>query len=167
MTFAAALESRVHFEGVHCGCEGDAQAIAILEEKFHAIGGNCFQIESENKTLYHAATVMCCNYLTSLTEASASLFEHAGIEREQSLKLMQPIMEATLANIFSQGTTHALTGPISRGDAETVQNHLNALSNDNSLEMYRALGAATIELARAQGNASDAQLTEIKNIISG
>ncbi|MFC5051911.1 Rossmann-like and DUF2520 domain-containing protein [Rubritalea spongiae] len=166
MSFTGTTLSAEDFINVHCSCEGDTAALHLLTQKFSAIGGKCFQISSESKNIYHTATVMCCNYLTALTEASIQLYQQAGIERDQSLALMHPIMTATLANIFQHGTTKALTGPIARGDTETVQNHLNALTDDKLQSIYRSLGEVALTLSEQQGQANQRQLAEMSKLLS-
>jgi predicted short-subunit dehydrogenase-like oxidoreductase (DUF2520 family) len=166
MSFAKPLSANSEFSGTFCGCEGADEALQLLRPYFQQIGGRCFDIKSEEKPLYHAATVMCCNYLTALTETSAELFTQAGLQRETALQLMQPIMQATLSNIFLQGTTAALTGPIARGDTKTVAQHLEAIREPNTSAIYKALGIAALKLSKQQESASPDTLAEIEQLLS-
>jgi len=167
MSFAEPLSDFDAFIGTHCGCEGDYDALTTLTPLFEAIGGKCFTLLAEQKALYHAATALCCNQLTALTEASIQLFEKAGMERESALSLMQPLMQKTLENVFQQGTTHALTGPIARGDHATVASHVNAIRavDDNSLTIYQSLGKVAVELSKTQGNATTEELEKLSKLL--
>lgn len=165
MSFASPLSDEKDFNGVFCGAEGDNDALKLIEPAFESIGGKCFRITSEHKTLYHAATVMCCNYLTALTEVSSQLFQQAGLDPSISQQLMQPIMEATMANIFQYGTAAALTGPIARGDAQTVSQHLGAIEAPVTRDIYQSLGKVALELSQQQGSASLANLETIADLL--
>lgn len=165
MSFASPLSDEKDFNGVFCGAEGDNDALKLIEPAFESIGGKCFRITSEHKTLYHAATVMCCNYLTALTEASSQLFQQAGLDAPISQQLMQPIMETTLANIFQHGTTSALTGPIARGDVQTVSQHLEAMESSATRDIYQSLGKVALKLSQQQGFADSVEIEAIAELL--
>lgn len=167
MSFAKPLRDPLGLRGAFCGYEGAVTATNELVSLFKRLGAKCFPIEKEQKALYHAASVLCCNKLTALTEASLQLFETAGLDRHIATQLMQPLMEATLTNIFQQGTVEALTGPIARGDSSSVEQHLLALSHydANTLNIYKNLGQVACELSAQQGNAKPNQLTQIKRLL--
>jgi len=167
MSFAQPLNDFNAFIGTHCGCEGDRYALAILTPLFEAIGGKCFTLRAEQKALYHAATALCCNQFTALTEASIQLFDKAGLERDAALSLMQPLMQKTLTNIFQQGTTTALTGPIARGDHASIATHINAIGevDTNALAIYQSLGPVAVELSARQGNATPEELENISKLL--
>ncbi|AXF85364.1 Pyrroline-5-carboxylate reductase [Ephemeroptericola cinctiostellae] len=141
------------FTGTFCGTEGDAAALAVLESAFAAIGGHCFTIKPESKTLYHAASVMACNYLVALQEVSIQAFTQAGVAREQAMAILQPIVSDTVNNVFSMGTQAALTGPIARGDAAVVEKQVAALKGwrMDYAQMYQQLGQVTLTLAEPCG----------------
>jgi predicted short-subunit dehydrogenase-like oxidoreductase (DUF2520 family) len=150
-TVEAALAS---LPGSYCFDEGDEVALAALEELGAAIGAHCVRIDTERKALYHAAAVMACNYLTGLLDAALSLAASARIERRTAWQALEPLIRATVENISELGTGAALTGPIARGDLETVATHLAALdqSAPELSDLYRALGSWTVGLARRQGS---------------
>jgi hypothetical protein len=80
----------------------------------------------------------------------------AGFEEESALRALQPLVSGTVDNVGRLGTTKALTGPIVRGDVETVRAHVEALRGlpDGELQLYRALGRHTLEIARRRGTLS-------------
>ncbi|GLT16859.1 hypothetical protein GCM10007938_06360 [Vibrio zhanjiangensis] len=152
------------FEGTFCAVEGDKKALDILEECFQSIGGQIFTINTNKKALYHGATVMACNNLVALIEAAASMYIDSGLDRQTALKVMEPIVRGTITNVFTLGTVSALTGPIARGDSETVRKHLDALTDDDGMliDVYCSLGKWALNLSKQQGSAATEAIEDIK-----
>lgn len=152
------------FAGTYCGVEGDAQALEIAGPLFSTIGAHLLPIHAEHKSLYHAASVIACNYLVALQELSIQTFAKAGIEREQAMAVLKPIVTGTVDNVFRLGTSAALTGPIARGDHQVVSQQLQTINdwNKDYGNLYRLLGDLSIPLAREQGHAADADLALIQ-----
>lgn len=155
------------FDGTFCGMEGDDQALAVLRPAFEAVGGKTFAVNPEFKTIYHAAAVMACNYLTALIEIGAQAYLKAGLDRKTALQVMEPIVRGTVENIFDSGTVQALTGPIARGDHAMVSKQLAALSDWNPRigDLYRDLGVTALELSRLQGSASLESLAALAELL--
>jgi predicted short-subunit dehydrogenase-like oxidoreductase (DUF2520 family) len=166
-SFADPAQSILDFNGTWCGCEGDPEALAELKPAFEQIGARLFDIDAASKTLYHAASVVACNYLVALEEVSLQAFEQAGVSRELGLQILEPILHGTVDNIVKLDTTEALTGPIARGDAETVARQLRALEawNPEFAELYRRLGRIAADLSQKQGNVSEAALVKIRALL--
>ena len=103
------------------------------------LGLEPFALEDSQRALYHAGAVVASNFLVTLHRAAADLAESAGAPPEALVPLMRRVIE----NDFE------LTGPIERGDWETVETHLAAIRETKpELEpLYRALADATAELA--------------------
>ena len=166
-SFANPAVSVETFSGTFCGMEGDDQALEILRPAFEAVGGETFAVNPQAKTIYHAAAVMVCNYLTSLVEIGAQAYLKAGLDRETSMQVMEPMVRGTVENIFNSGTVEALTGPIARGDHSTVSKQLAALSDWNPRlgNLYRDLGATALELSCLQGTASPDSLAALAELL--
>lgn len=99
------------------------------------LGLRPFVLRDDARALYHAGAAIASNHLVTLYRAAARLFEEAGAPPEA----LRPLMQRTIENDFE------LTGPIARGDWETVERHLAAIHADApELEaMYSALAEAT------------------------
>jgi len=168
MSFADPESAAGRFAGTFCGCEGDEAALAVLRPLFEAIGGQLFAVDSASKTLYHAGSVIACNYLVALLEAALSCFEHAGVERDLAGQILAPLIGGTVENVISRGSVSALTGPIARGEPGLIAHQLAALEavDPDLCDLYRALGRATLELARTQGSASAEALDEIARLLA-
>ena len=148
-SFANPSTAVAHFAGTYCGMEGNALALACLEPLFSELGAIPFRIDPSQKTLYHAASVMACNYLVALQEVSLQAFEQAGVERELGMKILQPLVSGTVENVFASGTVAALTGPIARGEHKVVADQLQALQTwaPEVVSLYQHLGLQTVRLA--------------------
>jgi len=157
-TFATAASALSHFAGTWCFCEGDAEAVGVLRSLFAAIGGRVEQISTANKVLYHASAVMACNYLVVLLEAAGELAKQAGIDRTQATAAMRPLLDATLENVSRFGPIDALTGPIARGDADTVERQLAAIEQVSGelAGLYRQLGRRALAMAKVKGTVDQA-----------
>jgi len=166
-SFANPTLAAQSFAGTYCGTEGNAQAIERLSPLFSELGAKLLPIHAEHKTLYHAASVIACNYLVALQELSIQTFDKAGIERDQAMAILQPIVSGTIDNVFRLGTAAALTGPIARGDHEVVSNQLGAMQewNPDYATLYRLLGQLSLPLAETQGHASPEHLVQIHNTL--
>ncbi|WP_439136389.1 Rossmann-like and DUF2520 domain-containing protein [Pseudomaricurvus sp.] len=168
-SFASPAESLTNFAGSYCGYEGGAAALNVLLPAFTAIGAQLFKLDGEQKTLYHAASVMACNYLVGLMDASLECFDAAGVDRTQAQQLLLPITQQTLSNVLNGSPQSALTGPISRGDLATVEDHLDKLEplSKPLTDIYRALGRQTVKVAEQQDPAADTQSLElIKSLLN-
>jgi predicted short-subunit dehydrogenase-like oxidoreductase (DUF2520 family) len=167
-TFADARDAVRTFAGTYCAAEGDPAALEVLIPAFERIGGRVSRIEARYKTVYHAASVIVCNYLAALMEAGLRSYERAGLTRETAAAMIEPIVRETVDNIFRLGTARALTGPIARGDDTVIARHLEALGawNARMITLYRELGRIALDLARVQGEAESAALDRIEAILS-
>jgi predicted short-subunit dehydrogenase-like oxidoreductase (DUF2520 family) len=102
------------------------------------LGLEPFALADDRRAAYHAGAAIAANYLVTLRRAAGALLESAGAPPEA----LDPLMRRTIENGFE------LTGPIARGDWETVDAHVAAIRSARpELEpMYAALAEATKEL---------------------
>jgi predicted short-subunit dehydrogenase-like oxidoreductase (DUF2520 family) len=104
------------------------------------------EVADEDRVAYHAAAAIAANFATTLLGAAERLAATAGVERA----LLVPLVTAAVENWARLGAEAALTGPIVRGDEETVARQRGAVQErvPELLEMWDALVGATRELAR-------------------
>lgn len=133
--------------------EGEAIGIARAGRLAKDLSGRVLNIDKASKTLYHAALCMASNYLVVLEKLAADLLVEAGIDREAALPAMLPLISGAVDNLANCGLPGALTGPISRGDAETLEKHLRELEKrrSKSLELYKSLAKHALPIALAKG----------------
>ena len=167
-SFADPQQSISQFAGTPCGMEGNRSALDRLQPLFERVAAKPFVIDSQQKALYHAATVMTCNYLVSLLELGQKMLTAAGVSPQQGVNPLEPLIRQTLDNYFNTDAISALTGPISRGDTATVASHIQALQQqpNNWQQVYRALGNTTRVIAAKQGQASAENLSAIDRLLN-
>ena len=125
--------------------EGDERALRILETLGKGIGHAVIPIDGKNKVYYHLSAVFICNLLCALLYASEEIMEKIDIRIEPFF----PIIEATLQNIEAKGPLLSLTGPIVRGDSETVEGHIDALKNMKlHKQIYKALSLVALDMVK-------------------
>lgn len=147
-SFADPVHVAQQFGGTFCSIEGDPAACQALIPALQAIGGQTLQIDGAHKSLYHAASVFACNYLTSLLDVALRTGSAAGIPPPQARALLEPLVRETLDNIFRLGPAKALTGPLARGDLQTVARQQQALQEFDTgiADLYRAFTAVSAQL---------------------
>ncbi len=136
-------------DGCFWGIEADPQARAQLEQLARDLGGHPFDLTGIDRPLYHAAAVMIANYTVTLAALGEGLLRQAGLLDPHAAAM--PLLRGAVRNLETLGPARALTGPVARGDAPTVNAHEQALAGlPEVLTVYRALKASTLQLARTQ-----------------
>ncbi len=132
-----------------------------------SLGARPFFLPDERRTLYHAAATVACNYLVTLEHQAQKLFVRAGLAEDEALDLFLPLVATTLENLRDQGPTAALTGPLSRGDTDTVARHLEALSAEEPslVPLYKLLGLATLDLVRTRGDVDPQAIAQLVDLL--
>jgi predicted short-subunit dehydrogenase-like oxidoreductase (DUF2520 family) len=122
--------------------------------------GRIVWIDEENRTLYHVALAHGANHLVTLVSEAMELLRSAG--SDDPAATLRPLLSAALDNTLTYGDA-ALTGPIMRGDVETVRAHLAsiALNKPSTLESYVAMARATTEQVVADGRLEPRRADEI------
>jgi predicted short-subunit dehydrogenase-like oxidoreductase (DUF2520 family) len=166
-SFADPARASADFAGTACAIEGDPVACARLRPAFEAIGAELFEIDPEQKRVYHAGAVLACNYLVGLFDVAQSAYARAGLDSEAARRILLPLMRGTLDNLERSDPAAALTGPIARGETEVVAGHLEALDawRPDVAELYRALGRRTLALSRTQASADPARLDILATLL--
>lgn len=141
--FASVEKALTILSGTHFGIEGDNEELG--ERIVKDLGGIPHHILAEKKTLYHAGAVVASNYLVVLASLAVELFAEAGIQGEEALASLLPLMRGTLYNLEQVGLPQALTGPVARGDVQVVQGHLDHLP-PKLVELYQSLGSKALEI---------------------
>lgn len=157
--------------GTVFGVEGDEVGRGAAAKLVAAIGGVVLPLDGTQMAAYHAAAALASNYVVSAIDAAAAVLAGAGVAPEQAALALVPLAEGALRNVSAHGTTAGLTGPVRRGDVETVRRHLRTLQDKPDLaEIYRALARRAVEIAaRVDGrDAPDrAGLDAIRALLAG
>jgi predicted short-subunit dehydrogenase-like oxidoreductase (DUF2520 family) len=154
--------------GSYFRVEADPEASQTARELVTALGGIELKMlkwgsDATSAALYHAGAVAVSNYFVALVAFGLRYYEALGADRKEALKAVLPLIKGTLMNIESAGIPGALTGPIMRGDSETVRGHMEAMQAraPELLPLYRELGRQTVAVAREKNSISPQQAAEI------
>ena len=150
--------------GAFIGIDGDDRARATALELAARLGATTVAIPPGTKARYHAAAVIASNFPAVLFAVAERQLAACGFEPGTARSVVQALMSATIENLRDRSGAEALTGPIVRGDVETVRRHLHALTADpEALEVYRALSRGAFDIARAVGTEEGAirQMSEL------
>ena len=139
------------------GCPFGVTAPEILRPVAEALvvemGGEPIWVPENKRALYHAALAFGANNVMTLVNETSSLLKIAGIENPE--RLMTPLFSAALDNALRNGDT-AVTGPIVRGDVETVRRHIVELekASSHTVDAYKSMGRLTAQRALDAGQLS-------------
>lgn len=135
--------------GSWCAIAGDPQ-VGLLATQ---LGLRPVEVSDADRDRYHAAACIASNHLVALLDQVERL-------SPVPLEALLPLVQASLDNVTTLGSAAALTGPVSRGDVETVRAHLAALPAGER-DTYRALARAAYELAGRGAGPDDAELAAV------
>ena len=157
MTFTGDPAAEVaRMQGARFAITGaDAPAIAAARRLVALLGGVAVEVAEEHRALYHAALCHAANHLVTLIAGASDALVAAGVAEPGAL--LAPLVRAALDNSLDRGID-ALSGPLLRGDRQTIGNHLTALRAHapELLPAYRAMAIATLDaLGRDEGALRD------------
>jgi predicted short-subunit dehydrogenase-like oxidoreductase (DUF2520 family) len=116
-------------KGVSFALEGDAKALRLARAIVRDLGGHSFLLNKSAKPLYHAFGGFASPLVIATLAAGESVARKAGLSEKQARAAMRPIVERTLRNYLEQGSAGAFSGPLVRGDVDTIRKHLDALQS--------------------------------------
>jgi predicted short-subunit dehydrogenase-like oxidoreductase (DUF2520 family) len=138
MTFVPATKPKM--QDIPFAVEGDSRAITVARKIVKDLGGEIFKIQKKAKPLYHALGSFSSPLLVATLVTAERVGRAAGLSAAQTRKVMGPILRQTLKNYQEGGAAAAFSGPIKRGDINTVRRHLEELKRvPAASEVYRAL----------------------------
>lgn len=136
----------VSFIGAGAAVAGASpRALAFAEDLARTLGMRPVRVAPEDRALYHAAASIASNFLVTLEAVAERLAADTGVDRS----LLAPLVRASVENWAAVGGPEALTGPVARGDEETVLRQRDAVAEraPELLELFDALVQATRVLA--------------------
>jgi predicted short-subunit dehydrogenase-like oxidoreductase (DUF2520 family) len=149
------------FRGSLVAIDADTDALRRrLQRLARDLGARPRGVREAERVLYHAAAVFASNYLVALAGEAVELLHAIGWSEREAVAGLVPLMEGALDEVARRGPTRALTGPIRRGDVETVTRHLEGLAGLDSrsrrgggrkADVYRMLGRTALAIAMKAG----------------
>lgn len=150
-------------KGVYFAVSGEPAALTVARRILHGLGSTGLTIPISKRPLYHAAAVFASNYLTGLVGVAGRLLSQVGVPDEEALQAILPLARGSLENLGRLGPARALTGPVSRGDVETVRLHLRILG-PRERSLYVALGLEVLSVAE-EGGLDPEQVHELRELL--
>jgi predicted short-subunit dehydrogenase-like oxidoreductase (DUF2520 family) len=131
--------------------------INFNEENFPVINlikylGNKFFVRSkETSSIYHLANVFVSNLTLSLLDIGTSYLRKIGLDEEEALSAIKPLIQGNIDNIVQKGFVNSLTGPVLRGDITTIENHISVLEKEDE-DLYKILSLNLLKLVALRDN---------------
>lgn len=158
--------------GSYFRIEADPEAIETAKAVVKALGGielimPKWSTGKDSTALYHAGAVAVSNYFVALVDYGLKFYQSLGADKKEALQAVLPLIHGTLRNIEALGTPDALTGPIMRGDVQTVQDHLEAMQKRTPelIGLYKALARQTVAVAREKGSIDQQKAEELLKLV--
>jgi predicted short-subunit dehydrogenase-like oxidoreductase (DUF2520 family) len=126
------------------------QLLRRLSTLARALGARPKHVGDSERALYHVAAVFASNYVDVLLGEGVRLLGVVGWSEKEASASLLALTEGTLASVRERGVVAALTGPVRRGDVNTVDRHLASLSG-RAADLYRMLGLIALEIAVEAG----------------
>lgn len=164
MTFTGTALDLDRLSGCVFGLTAGAAEREVAESLVADLGGRPSWVPEEMRTLYHAGLAHGANHLVTLVTEAMELLGAAGADDPAAT--LRPLLTAALDNALDHGDA-ALTGPIVRGDVNTVRAHLEgiAASAPTTMASYVALGRATLGRAVTDGRVLPIRALAIKQVL--
>ena len=165
MTFTGTTVDLARLADCPFGVTSSDAVRPVAEALVVEMGGEPVWVPEEARGLYHAAIAFGANYLMTVVLQSLELLRDAGMTEPQ--RLMAPLLSASLDNALRHGDA-ALTGPVARGDADTVAHHLQRIAEVSpaAAAAYRALARLTADRAVAAGLIDVSAAAELLVVLS-
>ena len=168
VAFADLERALAALPGATIALEGDEQLLPLLADLAESIGARPVRLPAGTKTAYHAAASMAAGGLIALLAGIARVAAETGFDEPTALSIYLPLARQAMANAESLGVGAALTGPVLRGDAGTLADHLAFIRRHapEVLPLYVELSRGELEIARQRGSLDDRQLVELARLLT-
>ena len=164
MTFTGTAIDLLRLAGCVFGVTVGAAERPIAERLVADLGGRPIWVREDKRALYHAGLAHGANHLVTLVTQAMELLSASGADRPADT--LRPLLQAALDNVLEQGDS-ALTGPIARGDVETVRDHLAEVARNapDTLPSYVALGRATLDRVVTDGRLLPIRAAKLRQVL--
>ncbi|THJ09083.1 DUF2520 domain-containing protein, partial [Nocardioides sp.] len=165
MTFTGTAVDLERLQGCVFGLTAETAEHGLAEALVRDLGGRATWVPEEMRTLYHAGLAHGANHLVTLVSEAMGLLAAAGVDDPAGT--LRPLLDAALDNALAHGDA-ALTGPIVRGDVQTVAAHLDDISVNapDTLPSYVAMAWATLDRSVTDGRLLPIRAQRIADLLS-
>ncbi len=141
--------------------EAEPRSERLLRRLCTMLGVVPFSAGAVDRVAYHAACTLAANGLTALRGAVDRAFAASGgLGDTERRCLADALMAAALRASSAHGAAAALSGPVRRGDLETVRAHVARLDAmaPGAANVYRALMLSAVDLVQGLDGSTAAEL---------
>jgi predicted short-subunit dehydrogenase-like oxidoreductase (DUF2520 family) len=148
--------------------EGDERAISIGRDLVESIGGKSFELPGGDRGLYHASAAMASNYMITLFSSAVKMMMDTGLSEDEATRALKPMLKNVVDGIERIGVRKALTGPILRGDVQTLKIQLEAISKNrpDDLSLFIAMASHTVDLVREIGGIDAEGIETMRDLLN-
>lgn len=148
-------------QNIYFSIEGDTLENSALDENINnllkTIKNKFFIRSKETSSVYHLANVFVSNLTLSLLDIGTSYLKQLGLNEEEALNALKPLIKGNIDSIYKKGFVNSLTGPVFRGDITTIEKHLSVLEEQDK-NLYKILSLNLLKLVALRNN-SDTDIT--------
>ena len=155
------------FHAITVGVEGSQMAMTVAAHLADTLLAEALPLTAGDKALYHAAAVMGGNFAIALLGAAADVWDQAVHGRADFAKALGPLVRQSVQNALEQGAGLALTGPVVRGDVQTMEHQLDALERHvpHLIPLYGSLAVESVHTAQRAGRLSTTDAVVLLDMI--
>lgn len=166
MTVADGSEEDI-FSGCLFGVEGDKLVVGVAERLAEIMGASTITIDADSKGAYHLGASIVSNFMVALFGMANDVLATAGLSHLEAGDLYGQLARQTVDNVTSMSHANALTGPIARGDTETIDVHLRFMREriPQLLPVYSSLATETVRLAVKAGKIDSERARKVLDLI--
>ena len=138
--------------------EGTPACLPRMTAWLRSIGLHAQRIDGSRKRLYHAAAVVASNHVVALFAEAMDMLEACGFDETAARAALAPLFLGNARHVAEAGPEKALTGPVERGDAATVEKHLAAfaeIGDEDDRALYRLLTIRLLLFAKEKHSERD------------
>ncbi|WBW98711.1 DUF2520 domain-containing protein [Oceanirhabdus sp. W0125-5] len=157
--FKDKYNSYKNFKTAYFSMEGHPKYFDYLKGLLESLGNSVLSIPKERKGEYHLANVMVSNLVLSLINIGVETLSNCGVDSETALKAMAPLINSNIENILSQSFENAITGPVVRGDVNTLNKHIESMNGDYK-ELYKKLSLNLLKISKNKNPEKDYSLAQ-------
>ena len=143
------------FDKIAFFMEGSQSRFFEFEDFLKAAGLKVYRIKAELKKQYHLAASIVSNQVVAVCSKGIKVFKALGFDDKTALEALSPLMAFNMDNIVKQGCVGALTGPVQRGDKQTIEKHLSCIDERQDRLLYCLLSKELVTLAKQKDPTKD------------
>lgn len=155
------------FDDIVVGVTCNELGFDFADKLCELLGCRFFTIEEHERAAYHHASVLVSNFLPLLLELGVERLTEIGLDEENARKALIPLMSGMMRSLEADPTLNSATGPVVRGDIETVAGHINSEPNSDRETVYRALNWLFIKRLNEKGTIDMNKLEDWLEFLSG